>query len=524
MTSTKKTKAYSYVRFSTPDQARGDSQRRQVEAARRYATTRDLELDDTLTFKDLGVSAFRGANVETGRLGEFLEAVRTGLVARGSYLLVESLDRISRDKARRALRALEDICDEGITVVTLMDNREYTGESLDNDPTALLMSILIFMRANEESETKARRGRAAWTAKRRKAKEKPLTARAPAWLRLDKETGEWGVLEDKAEIVRRIYRLTLAGHGQWSISVKFNKENVPKFGRGKQWHRSYIVKLLRHTPAVIGTFVPHTQEYISGKRVRIAQEPIEDYFPAIVSRDVYDRVQGMIKDTDNPQRGRPSSREVKNLLGGLTKCPLCGSTMSRVSKGRSKKAGKAVLVCNRAKAGAGCQYKSVPYDYVEQAFLDDLLRLLGTMPTGEGESDLDKEIASTEAGIDVMRDSLVDLLEAIEIGGESKTVMAKIRETEEAITEAEKDLDELWSRRLEIQGPVTEAKRSELWQTLEAEPMDRLAVNGLLRQLLKEVVVDYQSGLLLCRWAHGGESDVMYAWPLEDDSKVENGT
>src|SRR5262245_57368805 len=99
-------KAYSYVRFSTPEQMRGDSFRRQTELARDYALKHKLELDDKLTFHDVGVSAYRGKNSETGRLADFQEAVRKGLVPRGAYLLVESLDRISRQAARRAFRVL----------------------------------------------------------------------------------------------------------------------------------------------------------------------------------------------------------------------------------------------------------------------------------------------------------------------------------------------------------------------------------------------------------------------------------
>src|SRR5437762_6778260 len=77
-------RAYSYLRFSTPEQSKGDSRRRQADLAQRYATDHGLDLDDKLTFHDLGVSAYSGANVETGQLGAFLEAVRTKLVEQGS--------------------------------------------------------------------------------------------------------------------------------------------------------------------------------------------------------------------------------------------------------------------------------------------------------------------------------------------------------------------------------------------------------------------------------------------------------
>ena len=68
-----KPKAYSYIRFSTPDQMKGDSFERQTRKAAEYA--RGLELYTTLTFRDLGISAFRGKNAQTGALKAFLDGV-----------------------------------------------------------------------------------------------------------------------------------------------------------------------------------------------------------------------------------------------------------------------------------------------------------------------------------------------------------------------------------------------------------------------------------------------------------------
>ena len=70
------TRAYSYVRFSTPSQAAGASLQRQAERAAKYALEHGLTLDTELNMKDLGVSAFRGKNARTGALGGFLEAVQ----------------------------------------------------------------------------------------------------------------------------------------------------------------------------------------------------------------------------------------------------------------------------------------------------------------------------------------------------------------------------------------------------------------------------------------------------------------
>ena len=76
-------KAYSYIRFSTPEQQNGDSFRRQAELSQAYADLHGLILDERLTYRDLGVSAFDRSNVRAGQLGAFLKAVEDGLVPTG---------------------------------------------------------------------------------------------------------------------------------------------------------------------------------------------------------------------------------------------------------------------------------------------------------------------------------------------------------------------------------------------------------------------------------------------------------
>src|SRR4051794_17399302 len=100
-------KAYSYIRFSTPEQLKGDSLRRQLQLSRDYALQHGLELDEEL--KDIGVSAFKGKNRTDGALGRFINLVREGKIEPGSVLLVESLDRLSRDQILAALSQFSEI-------------------------------------------------------------------------------------------------------------------------------------------------------------------------------------------------------------------------------------------------------------------------------------------------------------------------------------------------------------------------------------------------------------------------------
>lgn len=243
-------KAYSYLRFSTPEQARGDSFRRQTKMAEEYAARNGLALDDTLSLQDLGVSAYHGSNSERGMLGYFREAIGSGEVPQGSVLLVESLDRISRQSPRRALRVLEDIVEQGVSVVTLIDGRVYTQENLDSDPFGLMASIMMFMRAHEESATKSRRLKEAWGAKRAKAGERAMTSIMPAWLRLDPETQQAQLIPERQKVIEQIFNDTLNGHGQHLIANRLNEAGVKPWGRGRYWQRSYIAKILSNDAVV----------------------------------------------------------------------------------------------------------------------------------------------------------------------------------------------------------------------------------------------------------------------------------
>ena len=94
------------------------------------------------------MSAFTGANVREGALGRFLDAVRVGSVKRGSYLIVESLDRLSREQVLTAQLLFLSIIQAGINLVTLMDGKVYRAGKVDL--ADLITSLVIMSRAHEE--------------------------------------------------------------------------------------------------------------------------------------------------------------------------------------------------------------------------------------------------------------------------------------------------------------------------------------------------------------------------------------
>ena len=148
--------AYSYIRFSTKKQQYGVSYERQSEQAVAYCNAHNLKLDDKVYY-DKGVSALKGKNKDIGMLSEFLHKVEDREIKTGSYLLIESLDRLSRDFLIHAQVLLNQIIIAGITVVTMIDKTVYNLDLVKDNQWLLVQAATVLIRANEESTTKRAR-------------------------------------------------------------------------------------------------------------------------------------------------------------------------------------------------------------------------------------------------------------------------------------------------------------------------------------------------------------------------------
>jgi DNA invertase Pin-like site-specific DNA recombinase len=483
---------------------------RLLEKSESFTKRHGLKLDDAVKATDFVDRNSRETGHNAAKLRAFLLAIERGFVTAGSYLIIEDLEQASRGDLQDLLQIFQGIIGAGITVVTIEDGREYSWEAFQKNPLVSLEGLITALRAHAESHVRSQRQKAAWQRKRDRGG--PTTARCPAWLKLDKESNSFQVIEDRAEIVRRIYNLYVSGMGQYAIAERLNRESVPTFGSGQRWGRSYLGKLLS-TRAVLGEYIPHITQNIGGKTIRIPQEPIKEYFPAIINRATYDHVQSLA-GTTNPQRGRHAGAPVRNLLGGLAKCPICASAMTRVTRGPGNRAGKPTLVCSRAKSGAGCRYRSVSQSAVETALIDGLPdHLLGSLPAGGSELDLAKVISDTETAVAAAEIRLTRLLHDIETGGSSPRLSRVVRTTEAELEQDRARLSKLRDERDAFARRTLERRASNLYDAISYRPIYPPQVNALLRQLFASVTVDYPNGDLVLNWRHGAVSSISYDEP-----------
>ncbi|WP_244541960.1 recombinase family protein [Afipia sp. GAS231] len=435
--------------MSTDLQLKGDSLRRQREASRKYAKDHGLELVEELNLHDIGVSAFSGKNISSGAFGRFLEAVREGKIEKGSYLLVESFDRMSRQEPMMALEPFMEIVKSGLILVTLDDERVFKGKVSFED---LIISIAKMSRANEESARKSDRLAEAWKDKRATAGKEKLTARCPSWLLLKPDRSDFDVIEERAAIVRRIFNEAASGIGTYKIVRRLNADAIPTFTGKGGWRESTVNKILS-SGAAIGTFQPNRMD--GSKRIPDG-DPVRNYFPRIVDQSTFETAQrGRLERRTKPEPGKkgsggPKGKHYTNLFSKLAVCAYCGEPMQYENKGTPPK-GHSYLVCSNALRNHKCAMTGRwRYDQFETTFLQfveklDLASLVRSTEHTDKRAELVIQQEATEGRTKILED---ELQRSYDIGMkmadfDSEFLAGRIKKREQDLAAAKSELRRL---------------------------------------------------------------------------------
>jgi DNA invertase Pin-like site-specific DNA recombinase len=365
--------------------------------------------------------------------------VENGRVPAGSYLLVESLDRLSRQEILKSLALFLRILSAGIVLVTLQDDHVYQGGQI-NLPD-LIISLMIMSRAHEESATKSQRVAAAWANKRSQANAlgRPLTRLCPAWLKLNDDRKRYVEIPERVAVIRSIFEDTVAGIGGYVITNRLNAKRAQSFGRSRGWQRSYIAKILSNR-AVIGEYQPH--KLVGGKRKPVG-EPIKDYFPRIIDDELFYRAQQSRSERRISGRGRKGTY-LTNLFSGLATCAYCGSRMAFENKGPPPKGGT-FLVCEASKRGMGCVTTGWRYEQFESSFLAfvEQLDLPNIIRNDESEKrDLNDAIQSLQGQQLALKTEMESAYGLLKINPDLAFVADKLGQLQQTVKDLERQIEE----------------------------------------------------------------------------------
>ncbi|EOX4848386.1 recombinase family protein [Vibrio alginolyticus] len=472
-------KAYSYIRFSSKAQQDGDSLRRQTEATREYCAQNNLELDNS--FKDLGVSGYykkKEGNTDQQALQSFINLCEQGKIEEDAILIVENLDRLSRDNVKSALQQFLKILDF-VDVYTIQDRKLYkkNSSSIDFD---LMISITIMSRAHEESSTKSDRLSQAWANKRKNLNDTKATSNGPHWLKLSKDKASWTLLPKRVEIIELIFEMALDTSTQ--KIVKHLNDNGYTSPRGKLWAKTSISRILTDK-CVLGEYQPHTGRG-GHNRVPIG-DMIPDYYPRIISDELFYAVQAARASRKQNERGR-GTEKYSNLLRNIAICKKCSSPMEFVDKGQKPKGGK-YLTCSLAlRISDKCDNTAhIAYPKLEESILLLLARkqLINSYKTDDSHR---IDIRALEGQKVEKEKNLSDLLKTIESLG---TPNPKIYESLKRLNESINTLEEqIVSAKIEEAKDKTEVNLDAIIQDIKTESDDETRVKN--RKALNKFLIE----------------------------------
>lgn len=362
--------AICYHRYSSKRQDRGSSIERQTERTADLCARKGWEIVETV--EDRGQSAWKGDHLSVGNLGKLRARIDAGLISPGTILVVENIDRLSRQDYRTARRWIEDVTDHDIIVAVhspelILDRHAMSGANIG----AMLQHLLEANRATAEGNRKSSMQKATIEKGLKLAREGVVySPRAPAWL-IAKKGEPFRLNEDRVAIVNSIYEWSAAGLGYETITKRLN-ETVPPWTQGwkdgvQKWRIGYVRDILS-SPAVEGEYHVRT-----GPGRKPTGEVIRSYYPRIVEADLVERARGAIRSRMGS--GGAKSGEAQNLFGGIAFCSACKGSVGRTLTGNGRGRRYAYLECRNARYGI-CKAKGkIRYDHVEASVLEKLLHL-----------------------------------------------------------------------------------------------------------------------------------------------------
>ena len=432
-------KVFSYLRFSDPRQAAGSSADRQLAYAATWAAKQGMELDATLTLKDEGLSAYHQRHVTQGALGVFLRAIEDGRIASGSVLIVEGLDRLSRAEPIQAQAQLAQIINAGITVVTASDGREYNRAGLKAQPMDLVYSLLVMIRAHEESDTKSKRVKAAirrqcegWLAGSFRGLIR--NGKDPQWLRWSHQG--WELIPERVSAVRRALELYQQGLGAGRAANVMHQEGFELSSWGISGQQVYrLIKL----PALRGA-----------KRLAVDGEAymLEEYYPRILSDTEWAELQHL---ADQRHRRRGAGEIPGMITGiGLTYCGYCGTAlvaqniMHRRREDGSLADGNRRLHCTSYSKNGGCSASGscsvVPIERALLSFCSDQLNLQRLLQVGDDGQGVRRQLVAARAAVEKITTQLGKVTDALMADDSGAAPIAFIRKAREL--EAQQVIDQ----------------------------------------------------------------------------------
>lgn len=318
-----------YERLSRDDELEGESNSivNQKKILEEYASKNNLT--NIIHFTDDGIS---GTQFDRPGFMEMMNGVNTGNIG---CIIVKDMSRLGRDYLKVG-QCMEILRQKGVRLIAINDNVDSFYREDDFTPFRNIMNEWYARDTSRKIQSTFRS----------KGESGKHTASTPpyGYIKDEKDKDKWVVDEKAAEIVRRIFNLTMDGAGPYKIAkiLEADKIDIPAYHQQKmgyglhqsknfeypyRWCSSTIASILKKKEYLGHTVNFKTRKHFKDKKSKYVSEDnwliFENTHEAIIDQETFDNVQRI---RGNVKR-YPDGWGEYHPLTGLMYCADCGSKM-----------------------------------------------------------------------------------------------------------------------------------------------------------------------------------------------------
>ena len=370
--------AFLYERLSRDDNLEGESYSIGNQKKLLAKVAKEKGYTNLVHFLDDGISG-----VTMDRPG-FVEMIRQLEQGKAAAVFVKDLSRLGRNYIEVGRLTEEFFPSHDIRLVAVSDNID-TAEG--ENELAPIRNLFNEWYARDISKKRRISNKIKGNAG------EPMGQPPYGYIKDPNDPKHWIVDDEAAQVVRRVYSMTLEGFGTEQIAAQLEKDDVltpraywltkgiKRPGKGKQqpptkWNSSTITKILslQEYCGDILNFKTYSKSYKNKKRIDNDRENwvvFQDVHEAIIERAVYEQVQ----QKRGKIRKRRTNNGEHNMFSGLLVCADCGSNLHfHFNQGNPE---IKYFNCSNYKGNRGTCTSThyVRVDFLEEVVLGEIRRL-----------------------------------------------------------------------------------------------------------------------------------------------------
>ena len=308
------------------------------------------------------------------------------------------------------------------------------------------------------------------------------------------EDKKWLPDESTADIVREVFQRFADGEGMRTIAIDIGNRGV-RTRQGNPPDNRFIEYMLNN-PAYIGKVrrSPNGTRVISKRNYNNEDiVTVDGLHEPIVSMELWDKVQERLKQikASYPKYAK-REQQADYMLKGLTRCSVCGGSMSMSSVASGKNRLKTLQCCNYARGACKVSH-SITVPKMENALIEGLEQALETKQftfapkapkkTENSPIDYDKLIAIEERKLERAKQAFLAEIDTIEQYAQNKEeitarINALIAKRDEEAPKEEIDID------------AYTQKVAEIVNFIKSPDATETAKNEALRTILEKIVYE----------------------------------